>query len=102
MTKDIENSKNAVERRVSGGFTAVWHGQTVYEKGVSRNSKRRTPPVFIWLAVTRWARSFTKVKAALDVAALSAAASSEFMVTWTKPMPRSLLFRGFWLGPRIH
>jgi hypothetical protein len=33
MTKEVENPKNAVERSVSGGFTAVWHGQTVYEKG---------------------------------------------------------------------
>jgi hypothetical protein len=33
MTNEMENSKNAVERSVSGGFTAVWHGQTVYEKG---------------------------------------------------------------------
>jgi hypothetical protein len=33
MTKEAENPKNSVERSVSGGFTAVWHGQTVYEKG---------------------------------------------------------------------
>jgi hypothetical protein len=33
MIEEIENSGNAVHRSVSGGFTAVWHGQTVYEKG---------------------------------------------------------------------
>ncbi len=33
MTNEIENPRNVVERSVSGGFTAVWHGQTVYEKG---------------------------------------------------------------------
>ncbi len=33
MTNEIESPKNAVERSVSGGFTVVWHGQTVYEKG---------------------------------------------------------------------
>lgn len=33
MIEEIENSGNAVQRSVSGGFTAVWHGQTVYEKG---------------------------------------------------------------------
>jgi hypothetical protein len=33
MTKEAENPKNSVERSVSGGFTAVWNGQTVYEKG---------------------------------------------------------------------
>ena len=33
MTKETGNPKNAIERSVSGGFTAVWHGRTVYENG---------------------------------------------------------------------
>jgi hypothetical protein len=33
MTQEIENPKNTVERSVSGGFTAMWRGRTVYENG---------------------------------------------------------------------
>jgi hypothetical protein len=33
MTEETENPKNAVERSVSGGFTATWRGRTVYENG---------------------------------------------------------------------
>ena len=62
MTNEVENPKNAVERSVTGGFTAVWHGRTVYENGRVKKFETEDTPASICFNVMRRARSFAKAR----------------------------------------